>query len=181
MLRLEVDEEISLCLCSPDMAEPIFSIVDAQRPWLERWLAWPPEIKSPDDALNMIRQQLHLLAERELMPLCIIYRGQLAGGIHLQQIDWRIETGRVGYWLSEDCTGKGIMRRALEKMMRLAFEEWQLVRLEIRVASDNAASRRVIERAGFLHEGRIRHAEKLGNIIVDHDIYGLMKEEWRAR
>ena len=63
-------------------------------------------------------------------------------------------------------------------LLALAFDEWQLAKLEIRVASSNLRSRHLPEALGFRHEGTLRRAERLQHDYVDHELYGLLHEEW---
>ncbi|PXF32229.1 hypothetical protein WH50_05755 [Pokkaliibacter plantistimulans] len=178
MFRRRVDDDLSLGLCLPDMAIPLFALIDSQRAYLRQWLPWVDDTHSSDDTLAFLRQQLQLLAEREAMSLTILYQGQLAGCLGLQQVDWRLQSAKIGYWLAEPYQGKGIMQRCLSHLLALAFEEWQLAKLEIRVASSNLRSRRLPEALGFRHEGTLRRAERLQHDYVDHELYGLLHEEW---
>lgn len=58
----------------------------------------------------------------------------------------------LGYWLGKPHWGRGIMTGAVEAVARLAFEEYRLQRLVAHVFVGNAASARVLEKAGFMRE-----------------------------
>jgi RimJ/RimL family protein N-acetyltransferase len=64
-------------------------------------------------------------------------------------------------------------------MVHYAFSEYDLARIEARVFGWNPASRRVLEKAGFMQEGTIRNGVFKDNRLTDEFIYGILKEEWQ--
>jgi ribosomal-protein-serine acetyltransferase len=74
------------------------------------------------------------------------------GRVGLDQISAR-GTANVGYWVRTGQTGQGIATAAVRLMARFGFEDLGLRRLELLVAVDNVASRRVAEKAGAKFEG----------------------------
>jgi ribosomal-protein-alanine N-acetyltransferase len=59
----------------------------------------------------------------------------------------------VGYRLAEEVTGRGLATSVLRQLCRLAAEQCGLTTLNAKVRDDNAASRRVLEKAGFVRTG----------------------------
>lgn len=59
----------------------------------------------------------------------------------------------LGYWLAEPYWGKGIMTRAVERICREAFSRFRISRIFAVPYTHNAASRRVLEKAGFRFGG----------------------------
>ena len=111
----------------------------------------------------------------------IEYQGELAGGIgYSPQSGIHIYAAHVGYWVGEPLWGRGIATAALRAFTPHIFATSQLRRLESRVYAWNPASVRVLEKAGFTFEGRLRHAVwRLGE-FSDLLIYGLLREEATA-
>lgn len=64
--------------------------------------------------------------------------------------------GEIGYWLGETFWGRGIVTEAVTALTEWAFAEVGLVRLYAPVFAHNAASARVLEKAGYEFEGRLR-------------------------
>jgi RimJ/RimL family protein N-acetyltransferase len=62
-------------------------------------------------------------------------------------------TANVGYWVRTSQTGRGIATAAVRLVARFGFEDLGLRRLELLIAVDNPASRRVAEKAGATFEG----------------------------
>ena len=59
----------------------------------------------------------------------------------------------VGYWVSQSVNGRGIATAALRDIVRVAFSELGLHRVQAEILLDNAASQRVLERNGFVRIG----------------------------
>jgi RimJ/RimL family protein N-acetyltransferase len=64
--------------------------------------------------------------------------------------------GEIGYWLGESFWGRGIVSEAVAALSDWAFSELGLVRLYAPVFARNVASARVLEKAGYAFEGRLR-------------------------
>ena len=99
-------------------------------------------------------------------------------GLTLEQ-DIEVGTAEVGYWLGESVWGRGIATAALRTFAAWAFEEFKIRRLFAGVMFHNHASRRVLEKTGFVLEGIHRqHVIKAG-IVQDQAYYGLLRNELR--
>jgi len=80
----------------------------------------------------------------------IIYEGQFVGGIGVtRQEDIFKNNGEIGYWLGEPYWSKGIMSEAVKQMTAWIFENTTIERLYAGVFSNNKASMRVLEKAGY--------------------------------
>ncbi|NTW87022.1 MAG: GNAT family N-acetyltransferase, partial [Holophagaceae bacterium] len=86
----------------------------------------------------------------------------------------------IGYWLAREAEGQGLMTRAVTALLRHGFRDLKLNRIEIRAGIRNRRSRAIPERLGFRREGTLRQAERLADRFVDHAVYGLLADEWRA-
>jgi ribosomal-protein-serine acetyltransferase len=80
----------------------------------------------------------------------------------------------MGYWLTPDAQGRGLMTAATRALVLHALGPMTLHRIEIRAAPDNRRSRAIPERLGFTHEGTVRQCEWLYDRFVDHAVYGLL-------
>jgi RimJ/RimL family protein N-acetyltransferase len=75
-------------------------------------------------------------------------------GLRLGQ-DIHCKTAELGYWLAEPFWGRGIMSEAVTEFSRYAFEAFDLQRIYAEPFESNGASVRVLEKAGFISEGRM--------------------------
>ena len=92
------------------------------------------------------------------------------------------EIVEVGYSLAEDCWGKGIMTEACNAGVDFAFREFGLVVIGICTGPDNVRSQRVIEKCGFVFEGRQRKGYHIfDGTDRDNMVYSMTREEWEAK
>lgn len=86
----------------------------------------------------------------------------------------------LGYWLAKPYRGKGIASASLRAFVRHAFENLRVTRLQARALDINLASARVLEKNGFVLEGRLRKDERTRDGLYDVLIFGLLKEEFKG-
>ena len=87
------------------------------------------------------------------------------------------KSAELGYWLSEDYWGRGIMTEAVREICREAFETFEIVRIFAEPFADNAASRKVLEKAGFTCEGIMRNGVYKNGQIHSYCMYSILREE----
>lgn len=74
----------------------------------------------------------------------------------------------VGYGLAPEATGRGYMTEALSEVVRIAFDEMRLHRVEANVIPRNGRSIAVAERCGFQREGLSPCYLKVAGLWEDH-------------
>jgi ribosomal-protein-alanine N-acetyltransferase len=103
---------------------------------------------------------------------------EVVGGIgYMPQIDVARLSAEIGYWLAEPYWGKGIATRAVRAFVKHVFATTDLVRLYAYVFETNPASVRVLEKAGFRREGRLRKSVIKHGRIIDQDLFALLRDE----
>ena len=114
-------------------------------------------------------------AARKMVPetfFAIAVNGEAVGGIgYVLQHDVERVSAEVGYWLGEPFWGRGITSEALAAVTRYAIEQHQLTRLFAVPFAYNTASCRVLEKAGYVLEGRLRRSAIKDGQIVDQFQY----------
>ncbi|OEF25575.1 GNAT family N-acetyltransferase [Vibrio rumoiensis] len=176
MFTLEIDSDLRLALIERSFAKQYLEIVSNQQEYLSQWLAWPPHAKTEDFFLRFVRQSLLDYAEGKSMTCVIIYQEKLVGNISFNTINHRLKTAEIGYWLSQEHQGKGIITRAVSKFIDIAFTDLDLEKIQISAGVDNLPSRKVCERLGMKLEGIISNSENLNGRIIDHAVYGLLRK-----
>lgn len=173
MFKSVIDSELSLALVQESFAPYYAEIVQNQTDYLAQWLAWPPHCQSEQDFRIFVQRCLHDYAEGKSMTCAIWYQERLVGNCSFNVINHDLGKVTIGYWLSKEEQGKGIMTRVVNKLIEIAFGELEMKKVEAFIATENQPSRKLCERLGFTYEGTITRAENLNGRIVDHAIYGL--------
>jgi RimJ/RimL family protein N-acetyltransferase len=89
------------------------------------------------------------------------------------------KTAELGYWLGEPYWGRGIMSEAVVALTGWAFETFDLQRIYAQPFAENAPSARVLEKAGFVCEGRLRANVFKDNKRLDSFLYARIREDVR--
>ena len=102
--------------------------------------------------------------------------GSAVGGISIRLgEDVYRRSAEIGYWLGEPFWGRGIAGEALRAVTDHAFATFDVIRLEAGVFGWNPASARVLEKAGYTLEGRLRQAIIKDGRLTDRLLYGLLR------
>lgn len=133
-----------------------------------------PHPYTPADAASW----LHHTTENPHEPnFAIEVAGEAVGGIGLilgQDIDRR--SAEIGYWLSEQFWGQGIITDAVRALTEYGFATFDLCRIWANVFAWNPGSMRVLEKAGFVREGLLRRAATKEGQTIDMVLYALVRE-----
>ena len=86
-------------------------------------------------------------------------------------------TAELGYYISEEYWGSGIMTEAVKQICEYVFRNSDIIRIYAEPFSFNTASCRVLEKAGFQFEGLLRQNAIKNNKVIDMKMYALIKEQ----
>jgi ribosomal-protein-alanine N-acetyltransferase len=104
----------------------------------------------------------------------------LLGTVSLRRFA-RDRRAELGYWIIASEWGQGITTEAASAVVDFGFDELGLARIYAQVFAANAASARVLDKLGMVHEGIKRQHVRKGRTLVDVMIYGLLRDEWARR
>ena len=98
--------------------------------------------------------------------------GSVAGGIGIMvQDDVHKHTAEIGYWLAEPHWGKGIMSKVVTEMTSWYFANFDLMRIYALAFDYNPASARVLQKAGYELEGRLKKSAIKDGRVLDQLVY----------
>jgi ribosomal-protein-alanine N-acetyltransferase len=144
---------------------------------------WEPTWAHDETSRSSFRYKLRRYAEDardDRAYALFLFRDEddaLLGGCTLSTIRRGVaQMASLGYWTGAMYAGKGYMTAAVRSVVRFAFEDLELHRVEAACQPDNAASRRVLEKAGFTHEGSARAYLKINGDWRDHVLFGIVNE-----
>jgi ribosomal-protein-alanine N-acetyltransferase len=105
---------------------------------------------------------------------------QIVGSIGIvSKTDIYRKNFEIGYFISEKFWGKGIATKAIKVATSYAFRDFDIVRIYAEPFSDNIASRRALEKAGFRLEATLKNYVIKNGIIKDSCIYSVLREEFK--
>lgn len=159
----------------------MFALVDESRDHLREWLPWVDNMKQEKDYDPVIEMWLKQFASNDGFQAGVLYKGHLAGMAGFHSIDWSNSKTSIGYWLSENYQGYGIMTKAVKALIDYAFTEYHLNRVEIQCGVGNQKSKHIPERLGLKQEGVIRDGEYLYDHYHDCALYSVLSREWETK
>lgn len=164
--QIQYDDTLNLvhCLNDPVVAENTTNIpypytpVDAEQ--------WVTHVAKRTESEKMLSDW----AIRDLS-------GKLVGGVgfHRPFLN-QPHRNEIGYWLSKEVRGQGLMTSVVSHVCELGFSEMDLVRVEAIVLCDNIASIGVLERCGFRREGVMQKYICKNGRYKDAFLYAKLKE-----
>lgn len=118
----------------------------------------------------------HCMEEKPESSFAIAVGDEAVGAIGFEHRGdiWR-RSVELGYWLAQPYWGHGITTGAVRAMTDWAFETWEITRIWAGVFAWNPASARVLEKAGFVYEGRLRQSAVKDGELVDELIYAVVR------
>ena len=178
MNDIQIDSDLVLRRLEEADAPELFALVDKNRAYLRQWLPWLDSNTSVNETLQFIRAVKQQENNGLGFQTAIWFKGRIAGVIGFHPIDWTNKVVEIGYWLSEQHQGLGIVTRSCRTLVNYAFDEYKLHRVQIRCATGNRRSCAIIERLGFMFEGVARGAEFLYDRFVDLYVFGMTATDW---
>jgi RimJ/RimL family protein N-acetyltransferase len=103
--------------------------------------------------------------------------GRIVGSIGLFHADWEVRSTEIGYGVRNDERGQGYATEALAAVARWVLAEAGIQRAWLTANTDNLASIRVAEKAGFHREGTLRRAGLEDDGLHDLAVFSLLDDE----
>lgn len=159
--------------------------------WLARWEATSPTPPpGPAPTFGQYVRALRRQAKRgEGLPFVVTWRGTLVGQLTVSSITRGSAcSASIGYWVSQDVAGRGIIPTAVALAVDHCFGPVGLHRVEIAIRPENAASLRVVAKLGLREEGLRERFLHIQGDWRDHRTFAVTVEEvpggllarWRA-
>jgi ribosomal-protein-serine acetyltransferase len=177
----KVDDEIKLVVPQGFYAEDLFPVIMENYEHLHKWVPWLPDGYNIESTRNAYEESYVAAKESRNLWLLIKYKNKFVGGTGLNKFDFANRTTEIGYWLSAEYEGKGIVTRSCKALIEYAFEDLGFNRIEIKCATENTKSRAIPEKLGFTEEGVLREAEWLYDHFIDWAVYSLLAKDWREK
>lgn len=161
-----------------DDAAALFQAARESLAELGPWMPWCHPAYSMNESRLWLEAQVPAFEQGTAFELAIISAdGHYLGGCGLNQIDQVNRRANLGYWVRTAATRRGVATAAVHLLRDWAFQNTDLLRLEILVAAGNAASHRVAEKAGAIREGTLRSRLFLHGTVHDATVFSLIRSD----
>jgi [ribosomal protein S5]-alanine N-acetyltransferase len=119
----------------------------------------------------------HITAQSPPMVWAIEVDGEAAGGIGLEpKTDVERVSAEIGYWLGQAYWGRGIVTEVVTAVTAQAFHRFDLLRIFALPFADNPGSIRVLEKAGYVLEGRLPQSTIKDGRVRDQLMFGAYRK-----
>jgi len=166
-------------LRAPERSDRIefVELMRASRAFHRPWATAPTD----DDAFEayLVDARRH---DFEAMLACRREDRAILGFFNLSHITrGSLQSAYLGYAVGSPYAGQGYMREAIELVLREAFLNLRLHRIEANIQPGNHASIALARGAGFSREGFSPRYLKIGGRWRDHERWAILAEDWRVR
>jgi ribosomal-protein-alanine N-acetyltransferase len=148
----------------------------ASRAMHHAWVGPPTTAAAFGELLERARSESF-----EAMLVCRLEDGAIVGYFNVSQIvRGPLQSAFLGYGGVAPYSGQGYMTEGMMLVLRRAFGELGLHRLEANIQPGNHASIALARRCGFVREGFSERYLKVGGRWQDHERWAIRAEQWRA-
>jgi ribosomal-protein-serine acetyltransferase len=179
-LHLALDAQRAVRQLAGGDLDELFALQLANQEHLAPWMPWAEHLDR-DQSAAFLAQAEQQAARDDGVHCAVTQDGRIVGVAGFHYVNRADLATSIGYWLAAGAQGRGTMTLALAVLVEHAFEAWGMHRVELQAAVGNVRSRAVAERLGFVHEGRLRQAERFAARYEDLDVFSLLEPEWRLR
>ena len=108
--------------------------------------------------------------------------GEAVGHIELDGINPRNKSAAIARVLVGEpaLRGKGVGAEMMRRALEYGFGEWKLHRIDLKVFDFNRAAIACYEKLGFVREGHLREAVKLGEQYWSLYLMSILEKEWKG-
>lgn len=161
----------------PDVRVPIADTDPQNGTQMEEYFE---DAVSNDDGVNFLvcvdpdgaEPTRHVPEDAEAVPV---------GEVYVPWVNGPAGSGMLVYWIAPPHQGNGYATAGTRLLLDHAFRERRLAKVWAHVYETNEGSRRVLQKLGFVEEGRLRKEGFVDGERVDTLRYGLLAEEWLDR
>ena len=150
----------------------------------EIWRYTTSRVRNRDDMVLYVETALQWQREGTAVPFATIDRAskRVVGSSRFANIAPEHKRAEIGWtWIARDFQRTHVNTEAKYLMLRLAFEQWKYLRVELKTSSRNERSRAAILRLGAVEEGTLRkHMINSDGSSRDSVYFSIIDEEWPA-
>ena len=171
--------DVTTRLVATSDAPELAAVLAANRKFLTPYEPFrPEEFYTAEGQRSYLADVLRTTAAGMALPHVIIDDGRIVGRITLSGIvRGPFLSADLGYWVAESANGRGVATAAVTRILRIAFDEMGLHRVEAGTLVHNAASQRVLQRNGFRRYGLAPRYLRINGEWRDHILFQRLADD----
>ena len=111
------------------------------------------------------------------MWLTILKNEKVVGEIVIHHIDHQDKNAKIGYFLSSQAQGNGIMTQAVKVLVKEAFSKLHLHKISFEIAVGNQKSLNVSKHLGFVYKAALKDQMLIARKYEDEIIYSVLNQK----
>ncbi|MHB8842787.1 MAG: GNAT family N-acetyltransferase [Candidatus Aquicultor sp.] len=165
--------------CRPTDAEPVYEAVCESIRELSPWMPWCHRGYSIEDSRTWLGSRPDTWQRGMEYDFLIADRsdGRPLGICGLNNLDRENRLANLGYWIRTSSARQGVASAGIPLVIRFGFEELNLNRIEIIVATGNIPSQGLATKIGACREGRLRKRLIVRDRVYDAIMFSLIPED----
>lgn len=176
-------ERLTIRAPQPGDGRELYLAMNESLPDLQPWMPWAQVAPTEAESEANVRQAHIAYIARKELRLHLYLRGTdtLVGSSGYHNINWTIPKFEIGYWCRTQFMGKGYVSEAVRALTSFAFDILGAERVQLCCDTENHASRRVMERVGYVFESEQLNERISGDGSVRNTyVYRLVPSEYKA-
>ncbi|PGZ98602.1 GNAT family N-acetyltransferase [Bacillus pseudomycoides] len=174
-----VYDRAKLQLLSINDAYSLYSIIEKQP---DIWTYLIAKMDCLEDMERLVEESVEKYKRGVDLPFIVIDQttNKIVGTTRLYNISMKNKTTELGHtWYSPSVQRTSVNTECKYMILRYAFEQLEMLRVQIKTDARNEKSQRAIERLGAVKEGILRNERQLPNGYVrDAVVYSVISEDW---
>lgn len=176
-------QEIETARCSLRQ----FRVEDAEamfRNWasdeeVTKYLTWPAH-RNVAETKELLREWVKTYSDPSVYNWAILSKEkqEAVGNISVVSVNEKAARLTIGYCLSEELWGQGLMTECLKAVIDYLFENTSVNRIDSYHDTDNPASGKVMRKAGLKEEATLKEFDHNNQGICDVTLHALLRSEW---
>ena len=147
-----------------------------QRGWSDPAVRVPLGLSRPNNQAQVEERIQEWIEGEDSVTLAVCLDGKPIGDVTVKDLD--DTRPELAYWIAPEQHGEGYGSEAVSLVVEYVFDTFEKRGLVARAFASNEASRALLEKLGFVEEGRLRDHRFVDGEYVDSIFYGLLREEW---
>jgi ribosomal-protein-serine acetyltransferase len=176
--ELKVNDSITLIIPTLNLSQEIYDLIDKDRDYLGQWLSWVPKVQSCDDVKQNLRDRIDGYNTGTSASFYVVYNNVIVASVGFITINKNDKKGEIGYWISSQYQGKGIVSKSVKACISYGFEKLALNKIIIQCARGNSRSINLAGKLGFGIEGVLKEDRIRNNRYHDTFYFSLFKKEY---